>query len=1397
MSAISPIDPGHLAVLKSLASLRRRAKLLSVACGLGIVLATAVGLLLLLAAVDYLLRLQWLTRALCVGAALGALLYLFWERVLRPLMARMSLGDVAGHVENVFPQFDDRLRSTVYFVGGEVPGSEIMKQRTVSEAQRLAAQLDLSCVLYPKPVWYSLGAAAVAAGIAILLAALLGEHARIALSRILLVKSEDWPKRVQIDVVRAIPEKVAAGQRVDFRMRLARGERRGVKPVLYYRYDNGPLQQVLMTRGDDGVYTAAIDARGQQMKVWMAAGDDETEPRRITVVQRLAINGVELEVTPPAYCRMEPVVYNLSQAPAVVTVGSTVKMTVHFNKPLAPDKPVVLESVRPDGKMPPVSWVKPTPSTAVGTWAADQSMRFRVHAIDADYFENTGLEEYEITVRPDQLPSVIIEIPRGNEDRTPVAVVRLEALAEDDFDISTMTLVVDRPADKKHWEIPLSNWQRVDARGERRRFRVKYDWELAQLPDAALKPGDVLEYHVQVTDNYDLNGARHEPAVSGRLRINIISQEALSIQITDAMRALAERVRQVQNTQNRTQQETASLRKETEGKPALDAGERTALNRLTEQQSTMVSQTRQLAGQMADLERRLEDNRSDNQELRDIAREVRRGLTETAENPMTSAAHRLSEAAQHADPRKAGGDPQRQQALAEQRNRAMSDSEARQRESSDQLGRVLEKMGTLGTFEQMLQRVREALARQQELSRQLGELGKQTLGKDPDKLSPEEKKRLADIAAEQSRQARNTEKLTADLQKAAEQTQRSDQPSSQAMQQAAQQAQQQQVASNQSQAAQAAQQNQQAQAQARQRQAELGLQMMLDTLREAERRKLEQLARELAKMQELIAGLIRRQAGHNIDNLRIQGGQEKLKQITDELLRKAERVADRQPPVPRPDQLMYSQAQTEGNTRDVARSAEALRRGGAEIAAALTRAAGHMERAVVGIKNQQLPEAYDPHQVRSLAALEEALAKADEAARDVNDQLDQANRETIREAYEKIRAEQEKINRETARIDSAPRLPDGTLRREDAVNLARLPGQQGQLAEQTRKLEDPLRDLGGVVYVWANKDIVESMNEVKGELARPSTGVATQTEQQRILEQLDAMIKNLAVRPPRRSDFHSPPGGGGGGGGQPPRPQLPSEVELRLLKDLQLAVNKATKVLNALPDKDKPKLVALGGRQGELRGVLDQLLQKASRGMVKLDPEPDPAERLPEEAGREELDNQEFDEWLRGGRSGDDQLVNDVKQAGQRMGRSRQRLALNHDPGKTTQLIQERIIQNLDNLIQMARQQQAQASSRQGQPSQPGQQPQPGEGQMGQQQTGQPQPNRGSTPASSERRGGTGDTNADLSKDIREKAAEWGTLTPKERQAVIDGMHDKAIPKYKRLIDEYYEMMSRKRSKAD
>jgi len=381
------------------------------------------------------------------------------------------------------------------------------------------------------------------------------------------------------------------------------------------------------------------------------------------------------------------------------------------------------------------------------------------------------------------------------------------------------------------------------------------------------------------------------------------------------------------------------------------------------------------------------------------------------------------------------------------------------------------------------------------------------------------------------------------------------------MSQASDTGKQQQVSSSMSKASQSASKNQQGSAQSAQKQAELGLEMILSELREAERRKLEELAKKLSELQEQLATLIRRQAGHNLDNLTLAGPDE-LKKLSEaalaDLIERSRRDATAHPPAPAPGQLTAAQEQTERNTRDVARSSEDVQNG-AESASLLTRAAGRMERAIVALRAKKLNEAYDPAQVEALAALIDAATKVDEEKRKVDEKRDEQTRESIRQAFVRIKGEQEKLNKETTRLDAAPRDAAGLARREDSIRLGQLPAEQGKLSEDLKKVGENLSAVGGVVYVWANKDIAETMERIKDDLNARRTDITVRAEQTRVVEQLDAMIRNLAVKPPE-DKFEQAGGGGGGGGGAGGTP-LPPEAELRLLKDLQVAVNKSTKAI--------------------------------------------------------------------------------------------------------------------------------------------------------------------------------------------------------------------------------------------
>jgi hypothetical protein len=387
----------------------------------------------------------------------------------------------------------------------------------------------------------------------------------------------------------------------------------------------------------------------------------------------------------------------------------------------------------------------------------------------------------------------------------------------------------------------------------------------------------------------------------------------------------------------------------------------------------------------------------------------------------------------------------------------------------------------------------------------------------------------------------------------------------------------------------------------------------------------------------------------------------------------------------------------------------------------------------------------------------------------------------------KIRDDQQKLNDETLRIDKS-RGADGNLARAEAVRLGQLPGEQGRLSDRVKAMDEALEAVGSTVYLWANHDIAKSMNEVKDELGKPATDVPVQVEQKRIVAQLTAMIENLTEHP-IESKFAQNGSGGGGGGSR-----LPPESELRLMKALQQAVNAATKELAAkLPQKDPPQLLSLGNRQGELRTLLGQLLEKSSRGEIKLGPEPDNRDQLPEEAGNEQVENQELDQALLNGKADQEQETKKAMLVGDRMGRVRQRLALNSDPGKTTQTIEDRIVDDLDVLIEQSRRKIAQARNQPPSQGQGEQAPQPP--QNGQQANNQGQQRGGTTPAGSDAsQGGHGAVNADLSKDIRESQAEWGGLTPRQRAAVMEGGSENIIPDYAKLIDEYFKTLSKKGS---
>ena len=251
----------------------------------------------------------------------------------------------------------------------------------------------------------------------------------------------------------------------------------------------------------------------------------------------------------------------------------------------------------------------------------------------------------------------------------------------------------------------------------------------------------------------------------------------------------------------------------------------------------MVSQTKGLSNQLDDVKKQLDENKVKDPELNAIAKEAKQDLDNAAEKPMTDAAQQLNGAQQSkGNP----SNPKQQQQAKENRSKQLAQSEQSQSAGRPRLQDAMDKMdkvGNLSTAIKEMQKIADTPGRAQKPAQgdRQGNPRQEARGPDP---RAEEEARRPRQAAEGPRRA-DGQGRPAD-----EQDGRPDgqvrPESAQAMKDAAQQAQNQQISPQQRQAAQQAQQNQQAQAQNAQQQAQIGIEVVLNTLKDAERRKLEQ-----------------------------------------------------------------------------------------------------------------------------------------------------------------------------------------------------------------------------------------------------------------------------------------------------------------------------------------------------------------------------------------------------------------------------------------------------------------------------------------------------------------------------------------------------------------------------
>ncbi len=206
-------------------------------------------------------------------------------------------------------------------------------------------------------------------------------------------------------------------------------------------------------------------------------------------------------------------------------------------------------------------------------------------------------------------------------------------------------------------------------------------------------------------------------------------------------------------------------------------------------------------------------------------------------------------------------------------------------------------------------------------------------------------------------------------------------------------------------------------------------------------------------------------------------------------------------------------------------------------------------------------------------------------------------------------------------------------------------------------------------------------------------------------------------------------------------------------------------------------------------GELDDLFRPAEQGRQPGQDQPEPGAGQPPTGQPDQQPAEEEENDLatlllkKAGGEGRKPIMMEVLE---NMGLSREQLREKFDPGTETQKIQQRIIKDLDKAIEMA-QQASSSSSSSSQSQQQGQgQRQQSRGSGQGQQGGPPQTNRGNQAASESVASHGQVQHGQRNPDIVEGRAEWGALPPRDREEVVQGQNEEALPRWRALIEKYY-----------
>ncbi|HOW72398.1 MAG TPA: hypothetical protein PKY77_17505 [Phycisphaerae bacterium] len=540
-------------VLRHLRGLGRRLRLYLVIDGIMWLCVVLLGAVLLTLLMDRTFHLGRDMRVVQLASLSAVLILIVSRLVIHPMRVPIPLTSLALLLERWHPQLQSRLITAVEFTEPASPPrtgverSSAMIQAVIRQAEEAAAQLSYHRGLAHTRARRNLS---LGLGCLVVLASLcLAARPTMAMwfQRNVLLRDVEWPQRNRL-TVQGLTQgvlRVPRGEDATITATVDQGFEPPMQVFIRYESASGQVGREQMPASRVGVpadgpadtlqadtpelpnvqFLHTFERLAETLRCQVHGGDAQTDWFTIEVVDRPQVVDVTLNVTPPAYTRMEAYDLRAGQTVAEVLKGSIVQVRIRTNRPV---REAML--MRDTGAGESVE-VRPAQRAAADAFIAVErpmeSAVYHFRLVDGDGLSNESerVRPVQISVRlvADRSPRVKLQIKGVGEMVTPAARLPIDTDFSDDYGLAAVSLVYG--AAEQAGSFPPQSIPGFEPGP--RRFQADLIWSPTEH---GFKESDRVVLHAEARDADDITGPHVGQSPSVTLRL--VSREEVLVELS-------------------------------------------------------------------------------------------------------------------------------------------------------------------------------------------------------------------------------------------------------------------------------------------------------------------------------------------------------------------------------------------------------------------------------------------------------------------------------------------------------------------------------------------------------------------------------------------------------------------------------------------------------------------------------------------------------------------------------------------------------------------------------------------------------------------------------------------------------------------------------------------------